>query len=146
MAGHGKILIFFSISLELTDFTLFITPSSEPTTRCSCHFMITFTEPRTSLLIHYVKASLKKLEDSPDVVHLTHLTTPDSIYHQRLGFLSVASKPHMSKWYLLIMWPSHVAPWQWLPYAAVHSFQRGISFKISNYSHGHYQYIIDKYI
>lgn len=51
------------------------------------------------------EASLKKLEDSPDVVHLTHLTTPDSIYHQRLGFLSVASKPHMSKWYLLIMWP-----------------------------------------
>ncbi|KAM7480770.1 hypothetical protein LguiB_005353 [Lonicera macranthoides] len=51
------------------------------------------------------EASLKRLEDSPDVVHLTHLTTPDSMYHQRLGFLSVSSKPHMSKWYLLLMWP-----------------------------------------
>ncbi|KAM7480758.1 hypothetical protein LguiB_005341 [Lonicera macranthoides] len=44
------------------------------------------------------EASLKRLEDSPDVVHLTHLTTLDSMYHQRLGFLSVSSKPHMSKW------------------------------------------------
>lgn len=51
------------------------------------------------------ETSLRRQEDSPDVVHLTHLTTPDSIYHLRLGFASVASKPQMSKWYLWIMWP-----------------------------------------
>ncbi|RVX02314.1 Protein ECERIFERUM 1 [Vitis vinifera] len=42
--------------------------------------------------------SLTRPEESPDVVHLTHLTTPDSIYHMRLGFASVASKPYISKW------------------------------------------------
>ncbi|XP_059440240.1 very-long-chain aldehyde decarbonylase CER1-like [Corylus avellana] len=51
------------------------------------------------------EASLKKPEESPDVVHLTHLTTPESIYHLRLGFASLASKPHTSKWYLWLMWP-----------------------------------------
>lgn len=52
------------------------------------------------------ESSIKRGEDSPDVVHLTHLTTPDSIYHLRLGFASVASKPQMSnKWYLWFMWP-----------------------------------------
>lgn len=49
--------------------------------------------------------SLKKPEDVPDVVHLTHLTTPQSIYHLRLGFASLASKPLTSKWYLWMMWP-----------------------------------------
>ncbi|XP_059651693.1 very-long-chain aldehyde decarbonylase CER1-like [Cornus florida] len=51
------------------------------------------------------KDSLKRQEESPDVVHLTHLTTPDSIYHLRLGFASLASKPHTSSWYLWLMWP-----------------------------------------
>ncbi|KAB8653882.1 hypothetical protein FH972_026177 [Carpinus fangiana] len=51
------------------------------------------------------EASLKRPEESPDVVHLTHLTTPESIYHLRLGFASLASRPHMSKWYLWLMWP-----------------------------------------
>nr|CAB3448306.1 unnamed protein product [Digitaria exilis] len=32
-------------------------------------------------------------EEAPDVVHLTHLTTPDSVFHLRLGFASVASAP-----------------------------------------------------
>uniref|UniRef100_M8C7D7 Uncharacterized protein n=1 Tax=Aegilops tauschii TaxID=37682 RepID=M8C7D7_AEGTA len=32
-------------------------------------------------------------EETPDVVHLTHLTTPDSLLHLRLGFTSVASAP-----------------------------------------------------
>ncbi|XP_074272798.1 very-long-chain aldehyde decarbonylase CER1-like [Silene latifolia] len=49
--------------------------------------------------------SLKKPEDVPDVVHLTHLTTPQSIYHIRIGFASLASEPLSSKWYLWIMWP-----------------------------------------
>ncbi|KAJ9565512.1 hypothetical protein OSB04_001478 [Centaurea solstitialis] len=50
--------------------------------------------------------SLHRKEESPNVVHLTHLTTPDSIYHMRLGFASLASKPHTcSKWYLWILWP-----------------------------------------
>lgn len=39
-------------------------------------------------------------EVRPDVVHLTHLTTPESIFHLRLGFASVASTPLASKLYL----------------------------------------------
>ncbi|KAI3846631.1 hypothetical protein MKX03_029499 [Papaver bracteatum] len=53
------------------------------------------------------ETSLKRTEESPDVVHLTHPTTPDSIYHLRLGFASLASKPYMKstdKWYLIIKW------------------------------------------
>ncbi|KAI3811652.1 hypothetical protein L1987_21379 [Smallanthus sonchifolius] len=50
--------------------------------------------------------SLQRKEESPNVVHLTHLTTPESIYHMRLGFASFASKPHTSsKWYLRIISP-----------------------------------------
>ncbi|XP_059651701.1 very-long-chain aldehyde decarbonylase CER1-like isoform X1 [Cornus florida] len=51
------------------------------------------------------ETSLHRPEESPDVVHLTHLTTPESIYHMRLGFASLASKPLKSKWYLWLMWP-----------------------------------------
>lgn len=49
--------------------------------------------------------SLKKKEDSPDVVHLTHLTTPESIYHLRIGLASFASKPYSSTWYFWLLWP-----------------------------------------
>ncbi|KAM7258493.1 hypothetical protein ACFE04_014234 [Oxalis oulophora] len=50
--------------------------------------------------------SLKREEEETDVVYLTHLTTPESIYHLRLGFSSLASKPHSSsKWYLRLMFP-----------------------------------------
>ncbi|KAJ6319288.1 hypothetical protein OIU78_014831 [Salix suchowensis] len=49
--------------------------------------------------------SLRRPEEAPDVVHLTHLTTPDSIYHLRLGLAHVASTPQKSKWYLWLMWP-----------------------------------------
>ncbi|KAI3873072.1 hypothetical protein MKW92_020447 [Papaver armeniacum] len=55
----------------------------------------------------YQTTSLKRTEESPDVVHLTHPTTPDSIYHLRLGFASLASKPYMKstdKWYFIIKW------------------------------------------
>ncbi|OMO49505.1 Fatty acid hydroxylase [Corchorus capsularis] len=51
------------------------------------------------------ETSSKREAVSPDVVHLTHLTTPDSIYHLPLGFPSLSSKPQASKWYLLFMWP-----------------------------------------
>ncbi|XP_044491444.1 very-long-chain aldehyde decarbonylase CER1-like [Mangifera indica] len=52
------------------------------------------------------ETSLKRGEESPDVVHLTHLTTPESIYHLRLGFASFAATPHSSsKWYIWLMWP-----------------------------------------
>ncbi|XP_057458476.1 very-long-chain aldehyde decarbonylase CER1-like isoform X1 [Lotus japonicus] len=51
------------------------------------------------------ETSLKRDEASPDVVHLTHLTTPESIYHLRLGFSSLASKPQTSTWYFYLMWP-----------------------------------------
>ncbi|KAM3266022.1 very-long-chain aldehyde decarbonylase CER1 isoform X1 [Capsicum annuum] len=56
--------------------------------------------------------SLEREAESPDVVHLTHLTTPESIYHLRLGFASLASKPHASKWYLWLMWP--ITLWSFL--------------------------------
>ncbi|GJT95935.1 sterol desaturase-like protein [Tanacetum coccineum] len=39
--------------------------------------------------------SLQK-EESPDVIYLTHLVAPESIYHIRLGFSSLASKPETS--------------------------------------------------
>ncbi|XP_031277539.1 very-long-chain aldehyde decarbonylase CER1-like [Pistacia vera] len=52
------------------------------------------------------ETSLKRGEESPDVVHLTHLTTPESIYHLRLGFASIAANPHSSSnWYIWLMWP-----------------------------------------
>lgn len=51
------------------------------------------------------KRSLKGKEEVPDVVHLTHLTTLQSIYHLRIGFASLASKPYNSKMPILLMWP-----------------------------------------
>ncbi|KAI6702910.1 hypothetical protein NL676_012046 [Syzygium grande] len=62
------------------------------------------------------ETSLRRVEDSPDVVHLTHLTTPESIYHLRLGFASLASRPHSPKWYTWIMWPLTLATvaWTWI--------------------------------
>ena len=57
--------------------------------------------------------SLSQKEESPEVVHLTHLTTPESMYHMRLGFASLASKPQTSsEWYLWILWP--VTAWSML--------------------------------
>ena len=49
--------------------------------------------------------SLIRPEQLPHVVHLTHLVTPQSIYHLRLGFASLASKPYTYKWYVWAMWP-----------------------------------------
>lgn len=51
------------------------------------------------------ESSLVRKEDVPDAVHLTHLTTPESIYHLRVGFAHLASQPHKSKWILWLMWP-----------------------------------------
>ena len=51
------------------------------------------------------ETSLKKPKDSPDVVHLTHLTTPDSIYHLPSGLASLSSNPETPKWYLCLMRP-----------------------------------------
>ncbi|XP_044509587.1 very-long-chain aldehyde decarbonylase CER1-like [Mangifera indica] len=52
------------------------------------------------------ETSLKKGEEKPDIVHLTHLTTLDSIYHLRLGFASIAANPHSSSnRYIWLMWP-----------------------------------------
>ncbi|CAH8250746.1 unnamed protein product [Arabidopsis lyrata] len=52
--------------------------------------------------------SLEREEESPDIIHLTHLTTHDSIYQMRLGFPSLSSCPLWSRspWYLTcFMWP-----------------------------------------
>ena len=48
---------------------------------------------------------LKGKIERPQVVHLTHPTTLQSIYHLRLGFADVASKPFASKWYLWMLLP-----------------------------------------
>ncbi|KAK2650904.1 hypothetical protein Ddye_018393 [Dipteronia dyeriana] len=61
------------------------------------------TMDKSSDTLH--EASLKRDEETPDVVHLTHLTSPESIYQLRIGFASVASKPLTSKSYLWLMWP-----------------------------------------
>lgn len=50
--------------------------------------------------------SLKVKEETPDVVHLTHMTTLQSTYHIRIGIASIASKPSdNSAWYSWIIWP-----------------------------------------
>ena len=51
------------------------------------------------------ETSLTRPEEKPNVVHLTHLTTPESIYQLRIGFASLASRPQKAQWYLWVMWP-----------------------------------------
>ncbi|WCJ23080.1 Very-long-chain aldehyde decarbonylase GL1-4 [Euphorbia peplus] len=51
------------------------------------------------------ETSLKRQEDVADVIHLTHLTTPESIYHLHFGFAHFASNPLSSKWYLWLLRP-----------------------------------------
>jgi aldehyde decarbonylase len=51
------------------------------------------------------ETSLNREEGAVDVVHLTHLNTPESIYHLRLGSASLASRPQSNRWYLYLMWP-----------------------------------------
>lgn len=52
------------------------------------------------------ETSLNREGESPNVVHLTHLTTPESIFHLRLGFASWASKPQSTpQWYTKLIWP-----------------------------------------
>ncbi|KAG8653756.1 hypothetical protein MANES_05G059900v8 [Manihot esculenta] len=61
------------------------------------------TMDKTSDEVH--ETALKKPADSPTHVHLTHFTTPDSIYHLRLGFTSLAATPQTSAWFLWILTP-----------------------------------------
>uniref|UniRef100_A0ACD5V4L8 Uncharacterized protein n=1 Tax=Avena sativa TaxID=4498 RepID=A0ACD5V4L8_AVESA len=50
--------------------------------------------------------SVKGTEETPDVVHLTHMTTLQSTYHLRIGIASVASKPSDNPvWYMWMIWP-----------------------------------------
>lgn len=50
--------------------------------------------------------SLDRKEESPDIIYLTHLVEPESIYQIRLGFSSLASKPQTSfAWYLWMLLP-----------------------------------------
>ncbi|XP_056161781.1 very-long-chain aldehyde decarbonylase CER1-like isoform X2 [Syzygium oleosum] len=52
------------------------------------------------------ETSLERGAEVSDVVHLTHLTSPESIYHLRVGFASLASRPdRSSRWYLWLIWP-----------------------------------------
>ncbi|XP_042026912.1 very-long-chain aldehyde decarbonylase CER1-like [Salvia splendens] len=63
------------------------------------------TTDRSSDALH-ASALERRRPESPDVVHLTHLTTPESIFHLRVGFASFASRPHDSRWSTWrMMWP-----------------------------------------
>ncbi|KAF7106697.1 hypothetical protein CFC21_107416 [Triticum aestivum] len=45
-------------------------------------------------------------EETPDVVHLTHMTTLQSTYHLRVGIAPVASRPSDNHvWYMWMIWP-----------------------------------------
>ncbi|KAL7203963.1 hypothetical protein ACSBR2_017094 [Camellia fascicularis] len=93
-----------NISSILLRFTLCTILNFEPITHSSCPSTITSMILWTSLQTPY-ETSLRQLEEAPDAVHLTHLITPESIYHLWLGFASLASRPQASKWYLWVMWP-----------------------------------------
>ncbi|KAL1535831.1 aldehyde oxygenase (deformylating) [Salvia divinorum] len=54
------------------------------------------------------ESSLERQEEYPDVVHLTHLTTPESIFHLRVAFASFASRPQELKQSTGLMRP---LPW-----------------------------------
>ncbi|CAM8899559.1 unnamed protein product [Rhodiola kirilowii] len=60
-------------------------------------------------------SALMKKEDRPDLVHITHLTTPESIYHLRLAFAACASKPYATRWFMWLMWPVTLwcVVWTW---------------------------------
>ncbi|MCL7046789.1 hypothetical protein MKW94_007031, partial [Papaver nudicaule] len=51
------------------------------------------------------ETSLEGRENKVDVVHLTHPTTLESIYHLRPAIASLASSPYAPKWYLWAFWP-----------------------------------------
>ncbi|TVU15286.1 hypothetical protein EJB05_38798 [Eragrostis curvula] len=52
------------------------------------------------------ETSLKVKEETPDFVHLTHMTTLQSTYHLRIGIASIASKPSDNPvWYAWMIWP-----------------------------------------
>ena len=53
----------------------------------------------------YERSLKGREEEKTDVVHLTHLTSIPSIFHLRLGFASVASRPYISGLYLWIVSP-----------------------------------------
>ncbi|KAG8091913.1 hypothetical protein GUJ93_ZPchr0012g21921 [Zizania palustris] len=75
--------------------------------------------------------SLKNKEETVDVVHLTHLTSLQSIYHMRPGFSEYASKPYASKWYMWMMWPvswlSMVLTWM---YGSAFTVERNVMKKL----------------
>ncbi|VFQ69963.1 unnamed protein product [Cuscuta campestris] len=51
------------------------------------------------------QTSLERVDDSPDLVHLTHFTNPESVYFLRIGLSSWASMPQRHTWALWFMWP-----------------------------------------
>jgi aldehyde decarbonylase len=49
--------------------------------------------------------SLKGTEETPELVHLTHMTTLESAYHLRIGIASIASKPSDNSMLMWMLWP-----------------------------------------
>ncbi|KAL6659162.1 hypothetical protein ACP70R_003202 [Stipagrostis hirtigluma subsp. patula] len=64
------------------------------------------TMDKSSDKLYESSLSAKEKEQAVDVVHLTHFTSPDSIYHMRPVFAEYASTPYVSKWHIsVILWP-----------------------------------------
>uniref|UniRef100_A0A7N2R2S5 Very-long-chain aldehyde decarbonylase CER1-like C-terminal domain-containing protein n=1 Tax=Quercus lobata TaxID=97700 RepID=A0A7N2R2S5_QUELO len=99
-----SVVVIFVCFLNLVCFIHYITPNSAPIIHFSCLYMTVYGTMDKSTDAVY-ETSLERPEESPKVVHLTHLTTLESIYYLSLGFATLASKPHTSKWYLWLMWP-----------------------------------------
>uniref|UniRef100_A0A0D9W734 aldehyde oxygenase (deformylating) n=1 Tax=Leersia perrieri TaxID=77586 RepID=A0A0D9W734_9ORYZ len=60
-----------------------------------------------SLSDELYERSLKGTEETPDLIHLTHMTTLQSTYHLRIGIASISSKPcNDSVWYIWMIWPA----------------------------------------
>lgn len=49
--------------------------------------------------------SRKGKKETPDVVHRTHLTSLQSLYHLRVGFASLAARRYKSNLYNMLLWP-----------------------------------------
>jgi len=79
---------------------------------------------------------------------LTHLTTPQSVYHLRLGFGCCASKPMTSKWYWWLMWPvtwcSMVTAWDL--WSNLNSLLTETPSTNSSYNHGSCHVILCMYV
>ncbi|CAM0903825.1 unnamed protein product [Alopecurus aequalis] len=89
--------------------------------------------------------TLKGTEDTPDLVHLTHMTTLQSTYHIRVGIASIASRPSDDPvWYMWMIWPmawlSMVVAWVYGSSAFVVESLKLKKFKMQTWAIPRYNY------